>query len=171
LCVGFPGIATGTPEVYTMAAITTILGGGMSSRLFQKIREEHGLAYSVYAYHTGFMDTGLFAVYSALNPAQIGDVMGLILGELQNINLAQSELNKTKEQLKSSFILGLESVSSRMSGIGRNMLMLNRITTPDELIQKIDEINLDNFYELCERIFKMDQMSISIVGATDYEFQ
>jgi len=171
LCVGFPGIASGTPEIYTMAAINAILGGGMSSRLFQKIREERGLAYSVYSYHTGFMDTGLFVVCSALNPAQVGDVMGLILGELQNINLAQSELNKTKEQLKSSFILGLESVAGRMSGIGRNMLMLNRITTPDELIQKIDEINLDNFYELCERIFKMDQMSISIVGATDYEFQ
>ena len=170
LCVGFPGIASGTPEVYTMAAINTILGGGMSSRLFQKIREENGLAYSVYSYHTGFMDTGLFAIYAALNPAQIGDVMSLILGEIQKIDISQSQLNKTKEQLKSSFILSLESVASRMSSIGRNMLMLNRITTADELIQKIDEINTDNFYELCERIFKMDQMSISIVGATDYEF-
>lgn len=175
LCLGFPAIALGTPHVFTMAAVTTILGGGMSSRLFQKIREEHGLAYSVYAYHTAFMETGLFAIYAALNPAQIGDVMSLTLEELRKIcqrgDINQSQLNKTKEQLKSSYILGLESVSGRMSGIGRNMTMLNKVTTADELIKKIDEINLDVFYELCENTFKMDQMSVSIVGATDYEFK
>jgi len=174
LCVGFPGIASGTDDAYTMAIINTMLGGGMSSRLFQKIREERGLAYSVYSYHTGFMDTGLFAVYAALNPAQIADVMGLILEELRGIcksdGINQKQLNKTKEQLKSNYILSLESVASRMNSIGRNMLMHNRVVTADELIQKIDAVNLDGFYALCERIFKMDQMSLSVVGATDYEF-
>jgi len=172
LCVGFPGIAIGTDASYTMAAINTMLGGGMSSRLFQKIREEHGLAYSVYSYHTGFVDTGLFAIYAALNPAQTDDVMALILGEVKKLfseKIEKSQLDRTKEQLKSNYILSLESVASRMNSIGRNLLMLNRIVTADELIQKIDAIDLDAFYELCEKVFKMDQMSLAVVGATETE--
>ena len=172
ICVGFPGIAAGTPEAYTMAAINTMLGGGMSSRLFQKIREEHGLAYSVYSYHTGFADTGLFAIYAALNPAQTEDVMTLILEEVKRLfseKISKEQLNKTKEQLKSNYILSLESVSSRMNSIGRNLLMLNRVITADELIRKIDEIDLDGFYSLCENVFKMDQMSVALVGNTEFE--
>ena len=167
LCVGFPGIAVGTDESYTMAAINTMLGGGMSSRLFQKIREEHGLAYSVYSYHSGFMDTGLFAIYAALNPAQTGDVMGLILEEVQRLfseKISSAQLNKTKEQLKSNYILSLESVASRMNSIGRNLMMLDRVVTADELIQKIDAIDLDSFYTLCEKVFRMEQMSLALVG-------
>ncbi|MCL2421959.1 MAG: insulinase family protein, partial [Defluviitaleaceae bacterium] len=172
LCVGFPGIAAGTAEAYTMAAINTMLGGGMSSRLFQKVREEHGLAYSVYSYHSGFADTGLFAIYAALNPAQTGDVMGLILEEVHRLfseKISKDQLNKTKEQLKSNYILSLESVASRMNSIGRNLLMLDRVVTADELIQKIDEIDLDGFYGLCEKVFRMDQMSLALVGNTDFE--
>ena len=168
LCAGFPGIPIGTDDSYAMAAINTVLGGGMSSRLFQTIREEHGLAYSVYSYHTGFMDTGIFAIYAALAPAQQKDVMDLILEEVRRLftdKVSKSQLDKTKEQLKSNYLLSLESVASRMNSIGRNLLMLNRIVTADELIQKIDAISLDNFYELCERVFDMEQMSLSVVGA------
>ena len=167
LCLGFPGIALGTDESYTMAAINTMLGGGMSSRLFQKIREEHGLAYSVYSYHSGFADTGLFAIYAALNPAQTGDVMGLILEEVRRLfseKVSKEQLNKTKEQLKSNYILSLESVASRMNSIGRNLITLNRVVTADELIQKIDNIDLDGFYALCEKVFRTDQMSLALVG-------
>jgi len=172
VCVGFPGIASGTPEAYTMAAISTMLGGGMSSRLFQKIREEHGLAYAVYSYHTGFADTGLFAIYAALNPAQTEDVVQLILEEVRRLfseKISKEQLGKTKEQLKSNYILSLESVSSRMNSIGRNLLVLNRVVTADELISKIDEIDLDGFYSLCDKVFKMDQMSVALVGNTEFE--
>ena len=172
LCVGFPGIAVGTPQSYTMAAINTMFGGGMSSRLFQKIREERGLAYSVYSYHTGFADTGLFAIYAALSPFQVEEVMELILEEVHSLfsnKVSKSQLNKTKEQLKSNYILSLESVSSRMNSIGRNLLVLDKVITADELIQKIDNVDLDAFYELCEKVFKIDQMSLAIVGSTGYE--
>ena len=172
LCAGFPGIAVGTQDSYTMAAINTMLGGGMSSRLFQTIREEHGLAYSVYSYHTGFADTGLFAIYAALNPAQIGDVMHLILEEVRRLftdKISKNQLDKTKEQLKSSYILSLESVASRMNSIGRNLLVLEKVITADELIQNIDKIDVDAFYELCEKVFKMDQLSLSVVGNTDFD--
>ena len=167
LCVGFPGIAVGTDDSYTMAAINTMLGGGMSSRLFQKIREERGLAYSVYSYHSGFADTGLFAIYAALAPAQQKDVTELILEEIRRLfteKISKKQLDKTKEQLKSNYILSLENVSSRMNSIGRNMLILGRVMTADELIQKIDAIDLESFYELCEKVFVMEQMSLSVVG-------
>ena len=172
LLLGYPGIPAGTTEAYTMAAINTMLGGGMSSRLFQKIREEHGLAYSVYSYHSAFADTGLFAIYAALNPSQTGDVLGLILEEVRRLfdeKIDKAQLNKTKEQLKSNYILSLESVSNRMNSIGRNMLMLDRIVTADELIQKIDAIDLDGFYRLCDKVFKAGQMSLAIVGNTDFK--
>jgi predicted Zn-dependent peptidase len=173
LCLCYPGIKSGTDDTYTMAALNTWLGGGMSSRLFQKVREEHGLAYSVYSYHTSFTDTGLFAVYAALNPAQIGDVMDLVLEEIHHLNenpLTERQLTKIKEQLKSSYILSLESVSNRMTSIGRSQLMLNKFVTADELIQKIDDINTEAFSELCSRVFKQNQMSLAIVGNTDFEY-
>lgn len=172
LCIGFPGIISSSPELYTMAAINTMFGGGMSSRLFQKIREEHGLAYSVYSYHSGFIDTGLFAVYAALSPAQTGDVMGLILEEVRRMfteKIDKTQLSKIKEQLKSTYILGLESVDNRMTSIGRNLLMLERVTTADELISKIDAIDLDGFYNLCEKVFRVEQMSVAVVGNGDFE--
>ena len=172
LVIGFPGIPLGTDDTYTMAAINTILGGGMSSRLFQAIREEHGMAYSIYSYHSGFTNAGLFGIYSALAPAQTADVMELIINEVIRLfteKISQSDLNKTKEQIKSNYILSLESVASRMNSIGRNLMTLDRVITADELIQKIDAINLDAFYELCDRVFVIERMSLSLVGNVDLD--
>jgi len=167
LCMGFPGIVAGTDDSYALAAVNTILGGGMSSRLFQKIREQHGLVYTVYSYNASYVDTGLFSIYAALNPAHLQDVMDLVSQEVKGMftdKVTEAQLAKTKEQLKSNFLLSLESVASRMNSIGRTMLMLNRTITPDELVSKIDAISLDSFYDICERVFKMDQISISLVG-------
>ena len=167
LCIGFPGIKSGTDDAYALAAVNTILGGGMSSRLFQKIREQHGLVYTVYSYNASYVDTGLFTIYAALNPSQLQEVLGLISQEVKGLftdKITREQLAKSKEQLKSNFLLSLESVASRMNSIGRTMLMLNRIVTPDELVEKIDAIDLDIFYNVCEKIFVMDQMSISLVG-------
>ena len=167
LCMGFPGIKSGTDDAYALAAVNTILGGGMSSRLFQKIREQHGLVYTVYSYNASYVDTGLFTIYAALNPAQLQEVLDLISQEVKGLftdKITDKQLAKAKEQLKSNFLLSLESVATRMNSIGRTMLMLNRVITPDELVAKIDAINMDSFYDICERVFQMDQMSISLVG-------
>ena len=167
LCVGFPGIASPSDDIYTVAAISTILGGGMSSRLFQKIREEHGLVYSVYSYHTSFIDTGLFAIYAALNPAQAPDVLQMIIDEVKGMftnKIKDEQLTKTREQLKSNYLLSLESTSSRMNSIGRTLLLHDKTIDADELINKIDAINMGRFYELCEKIMQLNEISISIVG-------
>jgi len=167
LCMGFPGIKTGIDESYALAAVNTILGGGMSSRLFQKIREQHGLVYSVYSYNASYWDTGIFLVYAALNPTHVQDVLGLIAQEVRGMftdKINNEQLSKAKEQLKSNFLLSLENAAGRMNSIGRTLLMLNKVITPDELVTKIDAIDLDGFYAVCDKIFKLDQMSLSLVG-------
>jgi len=167
LCMGFPGIKTGLDESYALAAVNTILGGGMSSRLFQKIREQHGLVYSVYSYNASYFDTGIFLIYAALNPAQIYEVLNLISLEVRGMfteRVTEEQLAKAKEQLKSNFLLSLESAASRMNSIGRTLLMLDKVITPDELVTKIDAVDLDGFYAVCDKIFRLEQMSLSLVG-------
>jgi len=167
LCVGFPGIKSGVDESYALAAVNTILGGGMSSRLFQTIREKHGLVYTVYSYNANYHDTGVFLVYAALNPDNVSEVLKLISQEVRGMltnKITNEQLAKAKEQLKSNFLLSLENAASRMNSIGRTLLMLNKIITPDELVEKIDAIDLDAFYGICDKIFRMDQMSLSLVG-------
>ena len=167
LCMGLPGIPTGSDEAYAMAAVNTILGGGMSSRLFQKIREERGLVYSVYSYNGSYHDTGIFIIYAALNPAQVYDVLGLISQEVRGMfteKITEEQLAKAKEQLKSNFLLSLENAAARMNSIGRTLLMMDRVITPDELVTKIDAIDMDAFYAVCDKVFTLDQMSLSLVG-------
>jgi len=167
LCVGFPGIPSGSDESYAMAAVNTLFGGGMSSRLFQKIREERGLAYAVYSFNSGYSDAGLFGVYSAQTPSQTDDVLRLIIEETRRLfteRITCEQLSKTREQIKSNFLLSLESSFNRMNSIGRTLMVMNRTVSVEELIEKIDAVDLDMFYNLCEKIFKPERISISIVG-------
>lgn len=167
LCVGFPGLPTGLDESYAMAAVNTILGGGMSSRLFQKIREDKALVYSVYSYNTSYWDTGVFLVYAALNPVHVHEVLHLISREIKGMftdRITNEQLAKAKEQLKSNFLLSLENAASRMNSIGRTLLMLNKVVTPDELVTKIDAIDMDAFFAVCDKVFRLDRMSLSMVG-------
>lgn len=170
ICLNFPGIHSGSDKAYDLITLNTIFGGGMSSRLFQKIREERGLAYSVYSYPTNYKDTGLFTIYGGMNPSQTTEVIKLIMNEIQLIKkeqISNEDLVKTKEQLKSNYIMGLESTGSRMSSIGKSQLILNRIKTPDEIIEKIDQVTQDKLTELIDDIFDFSKLSLSIVGKID----
>ena len=168
LAMGFPGVALGRDDLwYAMSAMSTIFGGGMSSRLFQKLREERGLVYTVYAYNAAFSDTGVYTIYAALNPSQLAEALKLITEETHRLfteRVTNEQLTKVKEQLKSSVLLNLESSMSRMNSIGGTQLMLARITTTDEVVKKIDAITLDRFYEACSAIFKHEAVSLSLVG-------
>ncbi len=167
VCLGFNGIEHGKDELYTLLAINNILGGGMSSRLFQKIREQEGLVYSIYSYPSSYKDAGLFTIYAGMNPEQYENVLNLICLELNLLlekGISEDDLEKSKNQLKGSYILGLESTSSRMNSIGKSELMLEKINTPDKILEKIDEINPFGVRELIKRIFNMDMMSFSAIG-------
>ena len=141
----------------------------MSSRLFQEIREKRGLAYSVYSYHTSYADTGLFTIYAGTAPKQTKDVLDLTmeqLGELSVKGLSEEELHRGKEQLKGSLILSLESTSSRMNRLGKNELMLGQHYTLDQLLQRIDAVQMADVQEVTKRLLSVP-FAVAMVGSND----
>lgn len=173
--IGFPSIHLDHEQTYAMGALNTFFGGGMSSRLFQKIREEQGLAYSVYSYNMAYEDVGLFSVCASLVKDNAQAVMAHTFGEIAKLKanpMTSEQLSRTKEQLKSSYILSLESSSSRMSHLGRSLTMLNRVHTSDQVLAKIAAIDLDMVVELVETVLVPDNASfcaVGPVGETDFE--
>jgi predicted Zn-dependent peptidase len=173
ICLGFNGIEHGNENLYTLLAVNNILGGGMSSRLFQKIREEKGLVYSIYSYPSSYKNAGMFTIYAGMNPEHINKVINLIYKEVQElvrVGITTDELQKSKEQLKGSYILGLESTSSGMNSIGKSELMLGRIYNPEEVLVKIDQINSENVSQVINRVFDVNRISFSAVGNIKDEF-
>jgi predicted Zn-dependent peptidase len=167
ICLGFEGIEHGNDKLYSLLAINNIFGGGMSSRLFQKIREEKGLVYSIYSYPSSYKNAGLFTIYAGMNPEHLNKVMDMILDEISILNrqgILEDELAKSKEQLKGNYILGLESTSSRMNSIGKSELLLGRIVTPEKVLGCMDKITSDEVSEVIERVFDINKISFSAVG-------
>ena len=168
LAIGYPSIKwSKDAEFYALCAANTIFGGGMSSRLFQKIREEHGLVYSIYSHSFAYLDTGVFLIYAALNPTHLTDAMRLISEETRRFfdeRVTEEQLAKTREQLKSSLLLSLENSGSRMNSIGNNVLMIDEVSTPDEIVAKVDAITMDALYNVSAKILVPEQASLSLVG-------
>ncbi|MFZ5966536.1 MAG: M16 family metallopeptidase [Bacillota bacterium] len=172
ICIGLEGISLGSKELYPMMVMNNIFGGSMSSRLFQSIREDKGLAYSVFSYPSSYKHTGLFTIYAGINPKQLDSVMTIInqeINDLKKIGLTVDELNKSKEQLKGSYILGLESTSSRMTAIGKSELLLNKIYSPKEVLDRIDSITLDEVHAVISKVFTTGKLSTALVGRIDGE--
>ncbi|MNO56005.1 Protease 3 precursor [compost metagenome] len=169
ICLSFPGLPIGTDHQYAMALLNNTLGGGMSSRLFQEIREKRGLAYSVYSYHSSYADCGLFTVYAGTALKQTQEVLNLtkeILHDVSVNGISENELKKGKEQLKGSLILSLESTGSRMNRLGKNELMLGRHNTLDEMIARIEKVTMDDVNGILKEMFKYPY-SLAMVGSSD----
>ncbi|MCL2610147.1 MAG: insulinase family protein [Defluviitaleaceae bacterium] len=165
--VGFPSFSILDEDIFSLSALNAYLGGGMSSRLFQAIREDKGLCYSVYSYHQSFVDTGIFSIYVGNAPEHTEETFELMVKEVKRLKtdkISENELIKVKEQLKANYVLSLESSNSRMSNIGRGLLLIDKVRTPDEIIRKIDKVNLESFYRAYERVFDLDKMAIAKVG-------
>lgn len=172
LCLGFEGVTIHSKSLYDMNALSNILGGGMSSRLFQRIREERGLAYSIYTYPTAYLQGGLFNIYVGTNPEYVPEVLHLIADELlllKKNGVLESELNITKEQLKANYIMGLESTSGRMHSIGKSMLLRNLTQTTEEVLAKIDQITKESLHELINNRIQLDRVSIIAIGGEKLE--
>jgi len=147
--------------------LNNIFGGGASSILFQKVREEYGLCYTIYSYISAFKNTGVINIYTGLNSSYTEDVVTLINEELQRfikLKISDEKLRKAKEQLKGNYILGLESTSSRMFSNGKSVLFLNKINTPEEIIKKIDEIDNNKLNLVMEKTFAAGIKNSAYVG-------
>ncbi|NLG89010.1 MAG: insulinase family protein [Clostridiaceae bacterium] len=172
MCLGFRGLKQGEENLYSLLTLNNILGGGMSSRLFQKVREELGLAYSIYSYPTAYRDVGMFTIYAACSPKQHDEVIRHIRNEIISITreeISDSDIEKAKNQLKGSFILGLESTSSRMNSMGKSQLILGKIRTPQEILDSIDKVSKESINEIIRYVFRPEQMGISAIGDIDID--
>jgi len=142
------------------------LGGGMSSRLFQTIREDHGLAYAVFSGINAYTDAGYLSVYAATSPEQINEVIRLSIGEfdrLKSETISDAELQRAKDQLKVSIMLGLESTSARMSNLARQEIFFGRQFTLDEILQRIDRVTANDVQRMAQEIFG-DELAVTAIG-------
>lgn len=166
ICLGYPGTFLGSDELYPMSVMNNLLGGAMSSRLFQKIREEMGMAYSIYTYPSTYVGCGTFAVYAGVSPKNGHAVLDETLRQLDLLcrdGVTEKEFREAKNQLRGSYLLGLESPGSRMQSMGRGQLHLDRCMTPEETVAKIEAVTIESVNAVARRIFS-NAPCISVVG-------
>ena len=165
LIFGFEGVSHTDECKYELTILSAILGGGMSSRLFQEIREKRGLAYSVFSFCTSYRDTGTFGVYAACEDSKAEEVVKLTIAEFEKIqnSIAEEELNKAKMQLKASLMMGLESSSTRMERMANQHIHLGRIVEPSEIVEKIEAISVDSLKKLSAKMFNT-KPTLALIG-------
>ncbi|HEU5138856.1 MAG TPA: pitrilysin family protein [Bacillales bacterium] len=166
LCLGFNGLPVRDKEIYGLSVLNNVLGGSMSSRLFQEVREERGLAYSIFSYHSSFRDNGVLTIYGGTGADRVDELYTTISDILKNLKengITETELDNSKEQIKGNLMLGLESTNSRMSLNGKNELLLGRQRTLDDMISEIQEVSKSQVDSLARSIFT-DRFSCSLVS-------
>jgi predicted Zn-dependent peptidase len=170
IVLGMRALSRVDPDRYALSVLNQALGGGMSSRLFQEIRERRGLAYSVFSYRSGFEETGALAVYAGTGPSHAHEVLSVLHGELDRLasdGLAEAEVEAAKGHLKGSMALGLESSSSRMHRLGRTELVLDDVPTLDELVAHVDAISTDDVDRVIQRVIAQEPRVLAVVGPFD----
>ncbi len=166
LLLGCPSMNRFDERRFAMGVLNNVIGGGMSSRLFQQIREERGLAYAVYSYTSQFADAGLFGVYAGCNPAKADEVVRIIQGELARVaaeGITDEELARGKGMFKGGLVLGEEDTGSRMSRLGKSELMYGELLTVDELLRRVDLVTSDQVFEIAAELL-VQPMSLAAIG-------
>jgi len=166
ICLGVKGLPQASEERYGIFILNTILGGGVSSRLFQEIREKRGLAYSIYSFVASYFDTGVWGVYSGVSRKKLREVVGLIVKEMCSLKdkITEEELTRAKNHLKGNIILGLESTISRMNNIARQEIYYGRYYSPKEIMKKVNAVTLSQVKGLSERLIKKERFSLIVYG-------
>ncbi|GER07283.1 peptidase M16 [Iodidimonas muriae] len=169
MTLGFPSVSFSDPDYYASQVFSTMLGGGMSSRLFQEVREERGLAYSVYSFTNSHADTGLFGVYAGTSPDMAGDLVQVIAGEMLTMtNQAPvDEIARARAQLKAGLLMSLESTSSRIEHMARQLLIFGRLISIDEMVNAVDAVDGAALVRVCERLLSDGGLSVATVGISD----
>jgi len=166
-CLGVPAPPVNDRRRYGVYLLNTILGGGMSSRLFQTIREDQGLAYSIFSEMNPFRDTGSLCVYAGTSVDKTRLVLELTLKELRRLKdetVAEAELKRAKDQLKSNMVIGLESSGSRMSNLARQQMYFGRFFGVDEMMEEIDAVGREEVQELARELFQPEAMALTLLG-------
>jgi predicted Zn-dependent peptidase len=166
IVIGTNGLPRIDPDRFAFLVVNTALGGGMSSRLFQEIREKRGLAYSVYSYHSQYTEAGLFSAYAGTTPKRAHEVVSLIRRELEDVRdggLGREEFERAKGHVKGSTVLSLEDPGGRMSRLGKSEIAHGEILTVDESLHRIDAVTLDDARGVAERVLSQP-MALTVLG-------
>lgn len=170
ICLGTEGLPATSSDRYALMLLNAVLGGGMSSRLFEEIREKRGLAYSVYSYVASFADAGSVAVFAGTERERSCDAIKIILGEMSRLKqeaIPADELNAAREQVKGKILMSLESSDSYMSRLARSWLYYGRYQPLDEIMAGYDSVTADDLVGLATRLFRDDSLNIQIMGKVD----
>jgi predicted Zn-dependent peptidase len=170
ICLGVPAPPITDENRYATLILNTILGGGMSSRLFQTIREERGLAYSIYSDLSPYRDTGTLCVYAGTSSANALQVVDLILAEFARLKqepLAEEELKRAKDQVRGNILLGLESSNARMANLARQEMYFKHFYSVDEVIARIDLVQAAQVQAMAQRLFVSDHIAVTLLGRLD----
>jgi predicted Zn-dependent peptidase len=167
LCLAFPGCTFADDDRFALAVLNNVLGGGMSSRLFQTIREEKGLAYSVYSYPSSYSYAGMFSLYAGTTAANADTVVHLMKQEIDKLKqerISQEDFQQGKDQLKGNYVLSMEGTNSKMSSLGKSLLLLDEIYDEQDNINKIEAVSIDRVNAMIDEIFDYSQMSAVFTG-------
>jgi predicted Zn-dependent peptidase len=166
ICVGTNGLPRSDPDRFAFGVVNQALGGGMSSRLFQEIREKRGLAYSVYSYHAMYAEAGLFTVYAGTTPKRAEEVLGVIRREVDDMGsggITTEEFERAKGHMKGSLVLSLEDTSGRMSRLGKSEIAHGEILSVDETLDRIDKVTIEDARRVAERVLAQP-MGLAVIG-------
>ena len=168
LVLGFPGVAYGDPDHYAVMLMSGLLGGGMSSRLFQEIREKRGLVYSIYSFNAPYADGGLFGVYAGTGEKEAGELVPVALEELRKVqrSVGQAELDRARAQVKAGLLMSLESTGSRCEQIARQMQVFGRVVPTAETVAKLNAVGVDDVRRVAARIFR-GKPTLAAIGPID----
>ena len=170
LVLGTGGLARSDERRFALGVLNNALGGGMSSRLFQEVRERRGLAYSVYSYHSQYADTGLFGIYAGCAPSRVTEVLALCREQVDAVahgGITAEEIARGKGQLKGSLVLGLEDTASRMHRLGKGELVYGEQLTVDEVIARIDAVTPDDIAEVANEVLAESRLGLAVIGPFD----
>ena len=153
--LGFEGLSYEDPDYYAAAVLSTLFGGGMSSRLFQEVREARGLVYSVYSFLSSYNDGGLFGIYAGTGPEEVAELMPVVADEINKVrtHVTEDEVARARAQMKSSVLMSLESTSSRSEQMARQMLLFDRVIPTEEIVADVEAVDVAQVLNVADRLF------------------
>jgi predicted Zn-dependent peptidase len=167
LCLGLRGVAAGHKDRYAVHALNGVLGGSVSSRLFQEVREKRGLVYSIYSFLSTYSDAGMITIYAGTRPREVQRVIELVRRELKRLRsqgIESKDLARVKNQMKGSLMLGLESSHSRMSKLAKDELSQGCHISLEQMTAEIDRVTLEQVYRVARELLSPDQLSVTALG-------
>ena len=167
ICIGFPGPSVDNPDRYVYSLLSNTLGGGSTSRLFERIREDEGLAYAIYSFHATYLVSGMLGIYAAVAPPNLPKTIDLTFAELRRFReepVSDDELNMNREQLKGGMLIALEDTFVRMSRMAKSMMCFGRLVSLEEIIDKLDAVTSDQIQAVAQDIFTPEKCAMAALG-------